>query len=413
MPRRLILVLFLTLIPALAVRAQNNPPPQLTNALADLSAQVGKTVTLADLQNWTFEQQNFPDPSLGCPKPGVMYAQVITPGIQFLLTYGGKVYDYRVTLDGQNTVFCGATDAPETIPPCPPPDDPAYLAPRLIINAQGRVVPGGIPNNVREQPGTSAKKIGEIPPAAVFTVMDGPRCSTLDKIVWWKVNFNGLQGWTPEGQSGTYWIEPVDANGQPTVLVTPTPGAAGSQRISTANASLLKNAATLMGQTAALSPDGKTLYVATSSGIAAYDALTGQARTVGLLTATNNTITALAFGASDKLFATGDTTGAVQVWDVQPNQSSKSRGMFTGHTGPITALAFSPDGTLLASGSQDGTVRIWDATTAQQLAQVNTPSSDSVVNIVFSGSGDSITVISAGETGVEVTLLTVPAAAAG
>jgi WD40 repeat protein len=407
------LVLFLLLVPALAVHAQNNPPPQLTNALADLSTQVGKTVTLADLQNWTFNQQNFPDPSMGCPKPGVMYAQVITPGIQFLLTYSGKVYDYRVTLDGQHTVLCGTTDAPETIPPCPPPDDPAYLAPRLAINAQGRVVPGGIPNNVREQPGTSAKKIGEIPPAAVFTVMDGPRCSTLDKIVWWKVNFNGLQGWTPEGQSGTYWIEPVDANGQPTVLVTPTPGAAGSQRISTINASQLKSAATFMGQTAVLSPDGKTLYVATSSGIAAYDALTGTARTVGLLTAPNSTITVLAFGASDKLFATGDTTGAVQVWDVQPDQSAKSRGVFAGHTKPITALAFSPDGTLLVSGGQDGTIRIWNATTAQQLAQFNTPSSGTVMSIAFNQTGDSITVISTGETGVEVTLLTVPAAAAG
>jgi WD40 repeat protein len=103
----------------------------------------------------------------------------------------------------------------------------------------------------------------------------------------------------------------------------------------------------------------------------------------------------------------------VQVWDVQPDQSAKSRGVFTGHTRPITALAFSPDGTLLVSGSQDGTIRIWNATTAQQFAQFNTPSSGRVVSITFSGNGDNITVISAGETGVEVTLLTVPAASAG
>ncbi len=37
----------------------------------------------------------WPDTSLGCPQPGMMYAQVITPGYQFVLEYEGKQYNYH------------------------------------------------------------------------------------------------------------------------------------------------------------------------------------------------------------------------------------------------------------------------------------------------------------------------------
>ena len=48
------------------------------------------------------------DSSLGCPKPGMMYAQVITPGYQIVLEYAGKQYDYHV---GNNRlVLCEAQE---------------------------------------------------------------------------------------------------------------------------------------------------------------------------------------------------------------------------------------------------------------------------------------------------------------
>jgi uncharacterized protein YraI len=65
----------------------------------------------------------------------------------------------------------------------------------------------GIPNNLREGPGSSTKYVGEIPPGGVFTVLDGPRCAS--GIAWWQVNYNGLIGWTPEGQGTEYWVEPI------------------------------------------------------------------------------------------------------------------------------------------------------------------------------------------------------------
>ncbi|MBA3875132.1 MAG: SH3 domain-containing protein [Anaerolineae bacterium] len=82
----------------------------------------------------------------------------------------------------------------------------ASVPPRLIINGHGRVTPG-IPNNIREGAGTSTKYVGEIPPGGVFTILEGPTCAS--GMSWWKVNYNGLTGWTPEGQAGDYWVEPA------------------------------------------------------------------------------------------------------------------------------------------------------------------------------------------------------------
>jgi hypothetical protein len=44
----------------------------------------------AEIMRWS-------DSSLGCPQPGMMYAQVITPGYQFILEVDGKEYDYRAS----------------------------------------------------------------------------------------------------------------------------------------------------------------------------------------------------------------------------------------------------------------------------------------------------------------------------
>jgi len=42
------------------------------------------------------EKVDFSDSSLGCPKPGMAYMQVITPGHKVLLKYAGKIYDVRI-----------------------------------------------------------------------------------------------------------------------------------------------------------------------------------------------------------------------------------------------------------------------------------------------------------------------------
>ncbi len=50
------------------------------------------------------EEREWPDASLGCAKPGVMYAQVITPGYLIVLSANGKQYEYHTST--RNVILC-------------------------------------------------------------------------------------------------------------------------------------------------------------------------------------------------------------------------------------------------------------------------------------------------------------------
>jgi hypothetical protein len=58
------------------------------------------TVVSIDAVNW-------PDTSLGCPEPGMMYAQVITPGFLVVLESADQTYDYHSGAD--RIVLCEET----------------------------------------------------------------------------------------------------------------------------------------------------------------------------------------------------------------------------------------------------------------------------------------------------------------
>ena len=47
------------------------------------------------------ETVDWPDASLGCPEPGKLYAQVITPGYRVVLTYAGKRYEFHADRSGR------------------------------------------------------------------------------------------------------------------------------------------------------------------------------------------------------------------------------------------------------------------------------------------------------------------------
>ncbi|GEM_PF-3266489 len=84
---------------------------------------------------------------------------------------------------------------------------PGFLPSRLRVGGMGRMTPG-LPNNLRSQPSTNSPLIGQIPGGATFRVLAGPLCDPAG-IAWWQVDFNGLIGWTGEGQGNAYWVEPV------------------------------------------------------------------------------------------------------------------------------------------------------------------------------------------------------------
>jgi len=50
------------------------------------------------------EKRMWSDTSLGCPQPGMMYAQVITPGFLIQLKACGKAYTYHASLN--RAVLC-------------------------------------------------------------------------------------------------------------------------------------------------------------------------------------------------------------------------------------------------------------------------------------------------------------------
>jgi hypothetical protein len=95
------------------------------------------------------------------------------------------------------------------------------LAPRLTVGSRGRVTPG-LPNLLRTQSfrGSGSLIVGLIPAGATFDVIAGPSCD--GAMNWWQVRYNGVTGWTGEGQYGMYWVEPDNGG-----IVPPPGGCAG------------------------------------------------------------------------------------------------------------------------------------------------------------------------------------------
>jgi len=62
-------------------------------AVQDLLGRI--KLAAADVKVKSIEAVDWPDASLGCPQPGMVYAQVITPGYKITLTAGGKDYVYH------------------------------------------------------------------------------------------------------------------------------------------------------------------------------------------------------------------------------------------------------------------------------------------------------------------------------
>jgi hypothetical protein len=65
----------------------------LDHAKADLAERLG--VPTDDIAVVSSEEVTWPDSSLGCPQPGMMYAQVLTSGSRIVLTAAGRSYEYH------------------------------------------------------------------------------------------------------------------------------------------------------------------------------------------------------------------------------------------------------------------------------------------------------------------------------
>ena len=76
--------------------------PQVTRAIDDLARRKGADRSEVAVE--TVEEVAWRDSSLGCPQPGMMYAQVITPGYRIILRLGGVRYTYHADLSRRVTL---------------------------------------------------------------------------------------------------------------------------------------------------------------------------------------------------------------------------------------------------------------------------------------------------------------------
>lgn len=79
------------------------PMPQLKQAVDDAAGRTG--VDPSAVQVVSVQAREWSDTSLGCPKPGMFYAQVITPGYLILLEAGGQRLEYH-TDAGRRVELC-------------------------------------------------------------------------------------------------------------------------------------------------------------------------------------------------------------------------------------------------------------------------------------------------------------------
>ena len=63
------------------------------SAIADLRARVDDPN--ADITIVSVEEVDWPDGSIGCPQPGMVYTQAVVNGTKIVLQYDGINYDYH------------------------------------------------------------------------------------------------------------------------------------------------------------------------------------------------------------------------------------------------------------------------------------------------------------------------------
>lgn len=71
-------------------------------------------VSVSEISVISVEAVDWPDTSLGCPEPGMAYAQVITPGYLIVLEAKGQAYEYHS--GGEQLLLCGETATGQSRP---------------------------------------------------------------------------------------------------------------------------------------------------------------------------------------------------------------------------------------------------------------------------------------------------------
>ena len=93
-----------TALISITVEVPAGPETAIALAKEDLAERLG--VAVGKITVLGAEAVEWPDTSLGCPQPGKMYAQAITPGYRIILKVGGEQYEYHSDREGRQLVLC-------------------------------------------------------------------------------------------------------------------------------------------------------------------------------------------------------------------------------------------------------------------------------------------------------------------
>lgn len=97
-------------------------PPQAEKAVSwarsDLAEQ--EQVNLEQVRVVSVESVEWRDSSLGCPEPGQVYLQVITPGYRIVLRVGEKEFAYHAAAGSDRAVLCEQGSSTGLKPPSLP-----------------------------------------------------------------------------------------------------------------------------------------------------------------------------------------------------------------------------------------------------------------------------------------------------
>ena len=116
--------------------------------------------------------------------------------------------------------------------------------------------------------------------------------------------------------------------------------------------------------------------------------------TQSIFSETLEPVSSVEFSPDGKLFATGDASGEVRLWQVRDGKQCL---ICHGHEDWVQSVAFNSSGQLLVSGSGDYTVRLWNVRTGECL-RVFTGHSDRVRSVKFDPTGQIIASASADKT---------------
>lgn len=121
----------------------------------------------------------------------------------------------------------------------------------LRVGIWARVVEAPDANNLRAEPSTSARILDRMTSHRRFEIVGGPRCN--GGLRWWQVRFEGIVGWTADGQGSERWLERLPAETQALidasastnttvpVVVTATPSTSNSNQCWDAPRQYLEN----------------------------------------------------------------------------------------------------------------------------------------------------------------------------